>query len=139
MTLQLFLSCSALKPELAEKLRMLINIHGPIAPKSRPTPLSMPGLGLTAGNASSVRVFIFVNIVVVVVVVVVCWHLFAVFSPHCLLAFVCCCFFIVYWHLLLLFSSLAFVVFSLLALFVVFFIVLGGGGHLFVVIVCLFV
>lgn len=44
---------SMLKPDLAEKLRVLVNIHGPIAPKARPTPLSMP-LGLQAGGTSPV-------------------------------------------------------------------------------------
>ena len=52
----LFLFHSALKPELAEKLRMLINIHGPIAPKPRPTPLTMPGLGMPPGSTPSVSV-----------------------------------------------------------------------------------
>ena len=47
-------SHSALKPELAEKLRMLINIHGPIAPKPRPTPLTMPGLGIPPGSTPTV-------------------------------------------------------------------------------------
>ncbi len=42
-----------LKPDLAEKLRVLVNIHGPIAPKTRPAPLSMP-LGLQPGNTSPV-------------------------------------------------------------------------------------
>ena len=36
------LSCSALKPELVEKLRGLISLHGPLPPKPLPGPLPMP-------------------------------------------------------------------------------------------------
>jgi len=53
--LQQFLS--VLKPELAEKLRMLIKIHGPITPKPRPLPSlsAAPGIGLQPGAAPTLE------------------------------------------------------------------------------------
>ena len=38
-----YLSVSAVRPELAEKLRGLISLHGPLPPKPLPTSLTMPG------------------------------------------------------------------------------------------------
>ncbi len=34
--------CSSLKPEYGQKLKMLINFHGPVVPTPRPHPIGLP-------------------------------------------------------------------------------------------------